>query len=251
MDLLRIGDSVLSMRPDATPFLDEIYMFGHKDSPNAKADFVRLQTISGVSLRLTHDHHVRIERDAKIIKPSAVVLGDVVYMISDTDLAPCSGIGPSVSIAQVGGLYNHYTLGGTIVVDGVIASVHSSSALDWVPKAVGVSNPTGYQALFAPIRAVYRLIGREQMASFELIIDMVADVMNASREGNLNLMENRCFDQMHYLAFLSFFPSLSCHYNELSGLGAQDVRLMNGSAFLKLVVLLHLILPLLAFCQKF
>lgn len=43
------------------------------------------------------------------------------------------------------GLYNPYTMTGIIVVDGVVASSHSSSALDGLFDYLGVSIPTGYQ----------------------------------------------------------------------------------------------------------
>lgn len=57
------------------------------------------------------------------------------------------------------GLYNLYALSGSIVVDGVLDSCHSSSALDGLFAALGVPLPAGYQAAFAPLRTLYRLLG--------------------------------------------------------------------------------------------
>ena len=61
------------------------------------------------------------------------------------------------------GLYNPYTLSGTIVVDGVLASCHSSWILDGVlpPR---VAAPV-YQAIFAVPRAAYKLLGARGMSA--------------------------------------------------------------------------------------
>lgn len=64
-----------------------------------------------------------------------------------------------VGLAPAAGLYNPYTLAGTIVVDGMQASCHSSWVLDGLFRALGVPLPAGYQAAFAPLRALYRLVG--------------------------------------------------------------------------------------------
>jgi hypothetical protein len=64
----------------------------------------------------------------------------------------------SVATELHSGLYNPYTLGGDIVVDGFAASAHSGlAALD---PLVGGGKHTAalYQALFAPLRVLYRLM---------------------------------------------------------------------------------------------
>ena len=63
-------------------------------------------------------------------------------------------------------------------MDGVLASCHSSSALDGVFTWVGVPIAEGYQVAFTPIRALYRLLGPERMSSLEFVIDAVADAGN-------------------------------------------------------------------------
>merc|ERR1712129_130027 len=58
--------------------------------------------------------------------------------------------------------YNPYTVTGTIIVDGVVASTHSSWILDaWVPDAYTKHLPDVYQALFWPGRVLYRLVGAQ------------------------------------------------------------------------------------------
>jgi hypothetical protein len=83
------------------------------------------------------------------------------------------------SLVAGAGLFNPYTLSGSIVVDGVAASSHSSSALDGLFELAGVSIPRGYQAAFAPVRALYRALGADRMAAVEFIIDAVAVAANS------------------------------------------------------------------------
>ena len=177
---LAIGDRVLAARPDGSTFFDDVYLFGHKDAA-VVTSFVKLETASGAVLRLTGDHHVPVRRaGAALVLPSAAVqVGDLVRVVGDANAAlePVA----SKSIVQDRGLFNPYTLSGTIVVDGVVASSHSSSALDGLFAALGVSIPDGYQAAFAPLRALYRLVGARRFASLEYIIDAVAEVVNGER----------------------------------------------------------------------
>ena len=59
------------------------------------------------------------------------------------------------------GLYNPYTLSGTIVVDGVVASCHSSWILDGLAPPRVLAKV--YQRLFVVPRAAYKLIGADGM----------------------------------------------------------------------------------------
>lgn len=52
-----------------------------------------------------------------------------------------------IALAQDKGLFNPYTLGGTIVVDGVLASAHSSWVLDGLFTALGLDIPSAYQVI--------------------------------------------------------------------------------------------------------
>jgi len=51
----------------------------------------------------------------------------------------------NVTATSARGLINPYTLGGYIVVDGVLASAHSSSILDGLFTALGLDIPNAYQ----------------------------------------------------------------------------------------------------------
>ena len=179
MSELRVGDKVLSVRSDGSTFFDEVYMFGHKDAA-AVSPYVRLVTDGGSTLRLTADHYVHVEQGPgtwSALPASQIKVGDVVRVLQGHSALATQRI-VSKSIVMERGLFNPYTLGGSIVVDGVLASCHSSSALDGVFIWLGVPIAEGYQLAFAPIRALYRLLGPERMASLEFVIDAVADACN-------------------------------------------------------------------------
>ena len=180
MSELCIGDSVLAVRPDGTTFFDQIYMFGHKDV-SVSASFVKIETASGKFLRLSHDHYVPVVRSGKdeVIASAEAQVGDLVHVTASKNLlAVQMDRVVKISIIQDVGLFNPYTLRGSIVVDGVVASSHSGSALDGVFKALHISIPVGYQALFAPVRTLYRTVGPESMRMLEPIVESVAVVMN-------------------------------------------------------------------------
>ena len=72
-----------------------------------------------------------------------------------------------VEVVEERGLYNPYTLGGMVVVDSVVASSHSAWVLDGLMDAAGLTHciPATYQALFAPIRVLYRVLGPARAAA--------------------------------------------------------------------------------------
>ena len=176
---LKIGDKVLAARPDGSTFFDDVYMFGHKDA-TAASSFVKLETGSGAVLRLTADHHLFVTRAGQRLEipSSKALVGDLVHVAGRPGASQLEAIA-SKSLVAGTGLFNPYTLSGSIVVDGVAASCHSSSALDGVFRLMGVSVPVGYQTVFAPVRALYRVLGAERMASAEFIIDAVAVAANS------------------------------------------------------------------------
>ena len=89
-----------------------------------------------------------------------VRVGDLVDYVSDAG-ALKTGAVVATARALKRGLYNPYTLSGTIVVDGVAASCHSSWILDGVlpPRVAAVA----YQKLFVVPRLAYKLFGPRGM----------------------------------------------------------------------------------------
>ena len=144
----------------------------------AVSTFIRLETETGAALHLTVDHHVFVLRsDAQLEIPSKdAKVGDKLMVLEGKALDAQTIV--STMLVQDQGLFNPYTLEGTIIVDNVAASVHSSSALDALFNALGVSIPTGYQTVLAPIRSIYKFMGATAFQRLEFVIDICAIPMN-------------------------------------------------------------------------
>ena len=150
---LQLGDAVL----DATGGFSPVYFFSHADAA-VTAPFVRLElAASGDVLTLSPDHYVPV--DGVPIYAKDVRVGDAVARWDGAAFETDVVASKADIVAE--GLYNPYTLSGTIVVDGVLASCHSSWILDGVlpPR---VAAPV-YQAIFAVPRAAYKLLGARGM----------------------------------------------------------------------------------------
>ena len=99
-----------------------------------RAPFVELVLESDAKLSLTPDHYVAA--NDKLIYAKDVRVGDSISYVDNGAFK--SGAVVSTTRSSKRGLYNPYTLSGTIVVDGVAASCHSSWILDGLlPPRVG------------------------------------------------------------------------------------------------------------------
>ncbi len=152
-----MGDSVQVVDSQGQITWDEIYMFGHRDVTKIEK-FVKVVTSNHI-LKLTLDHYAIVVDNDQIFTRLAKFLqvGDVVQVIDGDKLV--HEVILELDVVEDKGLFNPYTLGGTIVVDGVIVSVHSSSLLDGLFERLGINVPAGYQASFLPLRMVYRVLG--------------------------------------------------------------------------------------------
>jgi hypothetical protein len=184
MDELRVGDRVLAATPAGRLEYQDVYFFGHKDAA-ATARFVRLELAGGRALELTPDHFVPVLAagvapglaSARMTYARDVAEGDTVMVLAEGGGGLQAAAVVRASHMRRRGLFNPYTLGGTIVVDGVLASAHSSWVLDGTFGAAGASArlPAAYQALFAPLRAVYRMLGPAAMsAACDVVAAMAA-----------------------------------------------------------------------------
>ncbi|KAI8466133.1 MAG: hint module-domain-containing protein [Monoraphidium minutum] len=173
MDELRIGDRVLAAGPGGALEYQDVYFFGHRDGA-AAASFVRLELEGGSSaLELTPDHFVPVLPAgggsgalgaARMTYARDVAPGDVLLIADGAGgLRPAAVSGAGAVRRR--GLFNPYTLGGSVLVDGVLASAHSSWLVDGPAAALGASHavPALLQALFAPLRALYWAAGPEAM----------------------------------------------------------------------------------------
>ena len=144
------------------------------------ATFVRLDLADGSALTLSPDHFVPAVpagraaawRNHVMMRAGEVQRGMHLFVApvaagSGGDSAAAASAAAAVGSAVLGvevveerGLYNPYTLGGMIVVDSVVASSHSAWVLDGLMDAADLTHwtPATYQALFAPIRALYHVL---------------------------------------------------------------------------------------------
>jgi hypothetical protein len=150
MDELAIGDRVLTLDPaTGKQAFSYIYMFGHQDAL-VRSPYVHVVTASGTSLRLTADHYAVVAGAdgswaGRLTLPGGQVTTNHSVWVTSLGAEPRLERVVSVYVRADTGLFNPYTLNGIIVVDGVMASSHSSSALDGVFNRLGVSIPDGYQ----------------------------------------------------------------------------------------------------------
>ena len=156
-----------------TPFgFERVYFQGHA-SPLA-AQYVRLVLETNHSLELTPDHYLPLvdeagtheryilAKDAHVGMQLSVVdaqLGSRECYGNAQSKGDSCGIGTAViqkvERVALSGLFNPYTESGLIIVNGVVASSHSSWFLeDSLPASV---TPLIYQKLLAPIRALHTI----------------------------------------------------------------------------------------------
>ena len=174
---LRLGDRVQVARADGSLGFAEIYLQTHKDALSA-APFVELALASGRTLRLSPRHFIPTGpsfADATVKAAEELRVGDLVWSQAGDGMAADPVVAARTRVDV--GLYNPLTMTGTIVVDGVVASAHSDWFLD------GIVSPHAqaavYQAILAPVRLAYRVIGPEAMT----VVTEEWGVVDAVREG--------------------------------------------------------------------
>ncbi|CAL8465466.1 g5002 [Coccomyxa elongata] len=164
MHELRVGDEVAVMGKDGAFKLDAVYAFGHND-PKPITSFVKL-TVDIQSLELSSLHFVPVysgNLSSMVYKRAQDVnVGDHMYV----GIA-ASGKGLRQSVTSITttyqrGLYNPLTLSGNILVDGMVASVHSDWFLDATFDALRITGwlPGAYQVVLSPARLLYRILGK-------------------------------------------------------------------------------------------
>eukprot|EP00956_Cyclotella_meneghiniana_P034885 scaffold109073_cov70-Cyclotella_meneghiniana.AAC.2 len=114
---LRIGDMVLSNDQGGyTKYYSILHYL-----EQAQAEFLRIYTETQVKpLELTYDHMIFREADTVPVPAHSIKVGDVVKTID----------GPSkvIDVRKISrkGMFSPFTLSGTIVVDGIISSIHTT-----------------------------------------------------------------------------------------------------------------------------
>lgn len=139
---LEIGDFALSHEG-----FSEVYLLGHADNESV-AEYLRLTTDNGTSIRLSKEHF--IESNGRYVYAKDVKKGDRLAYGERV-------IGIEKEKAK--GLWNPFTIAGTIVVDGVLASCHSDWFLESLPEWMRPSRhliPAIYQTVMGPARHIHK-----------------------------------------------------------------------------------------------
>lgn len=152
---LQISDQVLT-HDGFSP----VYAFGHYD-PTAVSTMVHLQTANGHELSLSHDHYMPFTNGSHALAKN-VQVGDSVWAL-DARGQLIESVVANVSLRLEKGLFNPYPHAGTIVVDSVLASAHSSWLFEGLLPETHI--PKVYDALLKPLRGLH-LIFPKWLARF-------------------------------------------------------------------------------------
>ena len=168
MTEVRLGDRLLTARPDGTLGYEEVYLNAHRDAQTAAA-YVVLDLASGRTLRLTPRHFIPVATDPAASWSQSVTkgadevqAGDYVWSRTDDGSMALDRVVTAATRVAVGA-FNPLTMNGTIVVDGVVASAHSDWFLDGLVPAQAQARV--YQAVLAPVRLAYRALGPARMTA--------------------------------------------------------------------------------------
>jgi len=161
MEQLQVGDSVLTQ--DGT--FSEVYVMSHAN-PDVVGEFVSIKLANQQRLDATAKHFVfvspKCDGSVQQVYASSVKEGMCMftrYGETGEQLQPVE----EVSVSEKRGIYNPFTLSGSIVVNGVVASSHSDWFLDEIAEKYGWTTmlPDIYQAVLMPARGLYHLMGAE------------------------------------------------------------------------------------------
>jgi hypothetical protein len=180
---LQLGDNVAVMNTDGKVVFEPVYATGHHDA-SAVARFTRLHlvpighgdsaVVQPIVLELTAFHFQRVLRDGgqalQYVRAKDVLPGDLVRVARG---APGGAVDlnarvyqawhtvASITVVTKQGLFNPYTLSGSILINSVDASCHSDWVLDPIFERAGATNllPHVYQALMLPLRITYQALG--------------------------------------------------------------------------------------------
>ncbi|GIL49725.1 hypothetical protein Vafri_5989 [Volvox africanus] len=197
MDQLQLGQEVAVRKADGTVGYEPIYAWGHKERNSGPVRYVQIDLSSDsassaaydaaapetAQLELSPGHFVvmpcqRCLTSGAVAHKRAndVVPGDELWVapaLVGGNNNRSHGDGMRLELWRVKavryitaeGLYNPFTLGGTVMVEGVAASCHSDWFLDSAVDMLGVDAgilPPIYQSAMSPFRMLWRVFGKER-----------------------------------------------------------------------------------------
>jgi len=176
---LQLGDKVLALSPDGKPFYDTVYLIPHQEAARS-AQYLNLhiELIDGsnrtAKLTLSEFHHVLVACDStisgkceKYAKDAAP--GDVVFLMGDADEELAKGVVVQITSSTEQGIFSPWTMSGNLIVDGVLASMHSKwvgeeTVMHYLPKRYHPANLNEMAAfkqwILTPFRGAYHLMVR-------------------------------------------------------------------------------------------
>jgi len=137
---LKVGDRVLAVSSTGEPFFDKVFRITHHDT-ESPTEFVVITTTSGDKLELSSDHMLHSGTCcslSSLVSAGKVTVGDTVFVSTPTESVR------AVNVASIGtvirnGRFNAHTIGGHIVVDGIVSS-HFTTETGWGPDSIEYSH---------------------------------------------------------------------------------------------------------------
>jgi len=128
-----------------------MYLSGHQDAVAITA-MVQVRLASNHTLAVTPDHYLPLQ--GGLYKSAGrLAIGDELFVQTGEGFVPTPIT--ALDMASEVGLFNPYTTTGDVVVDGVLASCHSSWFLEGLVSES--STVTIYQQLLTPVRLLHKV----------------------------------------------------------------------------------------------
>lgn len=197
MSELRVGDTIKAVDNNGRVFWDQVYFFGHADQTSI-GEYLQFELtgLDAPTLELSRKHFLlgclgglrctwteHVQSYAQEFRQ-----GDYIWIAphGHSELEQRQIL--EISSVEAKGLYNPYTLSGTIVVNGVVASAHSNWILDdLVPLSWVRWLPAIYQGMFFPGRVLYHILcigGPVALNAVVNLLDVNNPQTNPEKNGN-------------------------------------------------------------------
>ena len=157
MQDLAVGDEVLALDAEKNELVfSPVYMFGHRN-PNRSSTYLEIRTPEG-NIFISEKHLIFKEDNSGAIKAvlaEEINPGDKIFRTGPSTLA--SSIVNEVRKVECQGVYAPFTVNGTIVVDGTLASCYAHVKRVNILNLVELCPHATAHWMLAPLRGLYSL----------------------------------------------------------------------------------------------
>lgn len=173
---LRIGDRVLT--GDGT--YSQVYVMSHQDGEHT-AEFVELR-LNRHTIAATEGHFLPVSKSCdgatEDLRARDVHVGMCLFARSAGESQNTLQEVLATQRVVKRGVFNPFTMHGTLAVNGIVASSHSDWFLDDLADSLGVTHmlPTIYQAVLAPARGLYSAV--TWLAGVEAVREQLEEYKN-------------------------------------------------------------------------